>query len=171
MRTRFSVSLMLGIALGVSTLVAVSSAPAQAAGYTMKVISPTPGRIGVDAIFNGAGGGGDYDIVTCTYDPNVPTLGWNANGDLEGTTTVPGSPTLLRFEMYPAPCDGVYDGWGNVGGVHLQVDPRVIQGDLGTVVVPVAGQGGAFPIHGTILSSTPIGERRVIVDTFQIPTE
>ena len=170
MRTRFSVSLMLGIALGVSTLVAVSSTPAQAANYTMKVISPTPGRIGVDAIYDGAGGGGNYDIVTCTYDPNVPTLGWNAAGNLEGTTSVPGSPTTLRFEMYPAPCDGVYDGWGNVGGVHIQIDPRVVQGDLGTVVMPVAGQGGAFPIQGAILSSTPIGERRVVIDTFQIPT-
>ena len=59
MRTRFSVSLLLGIALGVSTLVAVSSTPAQAANYTMTVISPTPGRIGVDAICDGAGGRGN----------------------------------------------------------------------------------------------------------------
>ena len=169
MPRRFPVPLILGALLGAATIIGATGSPAAAAGYTMTVDSPVPGRIGVDAIYSGAGGGGAYDVATCSNDPGTPTLGWNAAGQLVGTTSVPGSPTQLRFEMYPGDC-GTYDGWSNVGGVHIEIDPRRVGSDLGRIVMPAVGRPGSFAIRGQILSSSPIGSGRVIVDSFQVPT-
>lgn len=167
---RIPLALAVSASLAVSALIAVGSAgPVAALGYTMTVDSPVPGRIGIDAIYSGAGGGGAYDVATCSLDPRVPTLGWNANGQLVGSTSVPGSPTQLRFEMYPGEC-GTYTGWEDVGGVHVEIDPRVSGTDLGRVSVPALGRPGSFAIRGTVLSSSPLNNGRVEVDTFQIPT-
>jgi hypothetical protein len=160
---------LLGAALAVTTLVIVGASPAAALTYTMTVDSPVPGRIGLDAIYNGAGGGGAYDVATCSSNPNTPTLGWNARGQLVGSTSVPGSPTQLRFEMYPGEC-GTYTGWGDVGGVHIEIDPRAAGTDLGVVRVPAVGRLGSFAIRGKLLSSSPLANGRVEIDTFQIPT-
>ena len=161
MRTRHSIALLAGALIGASTLVAGPGAPAQALSFSMTVVSPVEGRIGVDV-----GAGPEYSIKTCSNTPGVPTLGWNSAGQLVGTTSLPGSPTSVRFEMYPGPC-GTYDGWGNVGGVHFDAGAS---GDYGTIRMPVVGDPGVFALRGAILSSTPIGTGRVIVDTFQIPT-
>jgi hypothetical protein len=69
--------------------------------------------------------------------------------------------------MYPGVC-GRYNGWEDVGGVH--VEANLGGGDLGTITMPVDGQGGAFKMRGSILSSSKIADGRVVVDTFQIPT-
>ena len=161
MRTRHSIALLAGALIGASTLVAGPGAPAQALSFSMTVVSPVEGRIGVDV-----GAGPEYSIKTCSNTPGVPTLGWNSAGQLVGTTSLPGSPTSVRFEMYPGPC-GTYDGWGNVGGVHFDAGAS---GDYGTIRMPVVGDPGVFALRGAILSSAPIGTGRVIVDTFQIPT-
>ena len=133
------------LAAGVSTLiVAVPAAPVLAASYSMSVVSPVAGRIGIDAIYAGGGGGGEYDVKTCS-NTGQPTLGWNTAGQLVGTSSVPdskyGGLTSVRFEMYPGDC-GLYDGWGNVGGVHFETAPG--SRNLGQIVMPVAGQNGAF---------------------------
>jgi hypothetical protein len=146
---------------------------ASAASFSLRVDAPMTGRIGVDAIYAGGGGGGAYDIGTCSL-KGEPTLGWDSNGRLVGTTTVPDSlPGLgtlekIRLEMYPGEC-GHYSPWKyDVGGVHVESAPGAR--DLGTISLPVAGQGGAFRIDGAILSSTPVADGRVAVDTFQVPT-
>jgi hypothetical protein len=175
-RARFSLSTTL-TALIAATVLGTAGSAAEAAGtFTMTVTSPVPVRIGVDAIGGGYSGGGIYDIATCSNDPKVPTLGWDNVNGLTGTKYVPGSPTLLRFEMYPGVC-GTYDGWdnidpnkvnwGHVGGVHFEA--RTVS-DYGNIVMPVDGQGGAFRIRGGILSSTPINNGRLSIDTFQINT-
>ena len=165
MRKRFPIPLVLGALIGASTLVGATGQPVAAANYTMTVDSPVPGRIGVDI----AGGGAAYEIATCSNTPGVPTLGWNSAGQLVGTTSIPGSPTQVRFELYPGEC-GTYDGWGDVGGAHIEIDPRVNGTDLGRIVMPAVGRPGSFAIRGDILSSSPISTGRVIVDSFQTPT-
>ena len=67
--------------------------------------------------------------------------------------------------MYPGAC-AQYDAWGNVGGVHFETAPG--GRDLGTIVMPVEGQGGAFRLGGDILSSSPVGTDQVLVEAFQI---
>ena len=44
--------------------------------------------------------------------------------------------------MYPGTVCGTYDGWSNVGGVHLEAN--LGGGNLGAITMPVDGQGGAF---------------------------
>jgi hypothetical protein len=170
---RLPVAFALGALVCAGSIVGGPTSPASAASYTMTVVSPVPGRIGIDAIYQGGGGGGEYDVKTCTLG-NEPTLGWDASGQLTGTTSVPdsksglGSLSKVRFEMYPGEC-GTYDLWKtNVGGVHIEVQPNVR--NLGQIRMPVAGQNGAFRLDGDILSSTPITTGRVAVDTFQVPT-
>ena len=68
-------------------------------------------------------------------------------------------PNQVRVEMYPGTVCGTYDGWSNVGGVHLEAN--LGGGNLGAITMPVDGQGGAFALRGGILSSTPIGTGRV----------
>jgi hypothetical protein len=157
------------LSVAVTTAVVISPAtPALASSYSMTVVSPVAGRIGIDAVYAGGGGGGAYDVATCS-NTGQPTLGWNANGQLEGTSSVPdtkfGPLTQVRFEMYPGGC-GTYDGWGNVGGVHFETAPG--SRNLGEIVMPVVGQRGAFKLEGDILSSSPITTGRVTVDSFQI---
>ena len=161
---------LLALVLISAQVVVESARPAAAASFTMRVISPVEGRIGVDAIYEGGGGGGAYDIGTC----GDPTLGWNSSGQLEGTTTVPdslpglGSLVKIRFELYPGRC-GHYDPWKyDVGGVHVETTPGT--GNLGDVRLPVAGSDGAFRIDGQVLSSTALPDGRVGVDAFQVPT-
>lgn len=172
MKRRLDLLAALGAVVITSAIAVVPAAPASAASFTMTVRSPVPGRIGIDAIYSGGGGGGEYDVKTCTLG-GEPTLGWNSAGNLVGTTSVPnssgyGSLTKVRFEMYPGEC-GTYDAWAsNVGGVHFEVAPNV--SNLGEIVMPVANQAGAFRIDGDILSSSPITEGRVHVDSFQITT-
>ncbi|MBV1894678.1 MAG: hypothetical protein KUG57_11555 [Ilumatobacteraceae bacterium] len=165
-------SVALGALICVSAVVAAPASPAAAASYTMTVVSPVEGRVGIDAIYQN-GGGGSYDVKTCSLS-NEPVLGWSASGQLVGTTSVPssayglGSLSRVRFEMYPGEC-GTYDVWTtDVGGVHIEVDPNVH--NLGEIRMPVAGQGGAFRVDGDILSSSEITAGRVVVDSFQIAT-
>jgi hypothetical protein len=165
MRIRYP--LIMAALVGAATLVAAPAAPAQAlAPFTMSVVSPVEVRIGVDAIYSGAGGGGEYDIKTCSAS-GEPTLGWIPGAGLSGTRTLVGTPTQLRFEMYPGAC-GTYDGWDDtVGGVHFEVDPRLTV-DYGQIVMPRLGNPGVLALRGPILSSTPVTTGRVAVDAFQI---
>ncbi|HEX4980722.1 MAG TPA: hypothetical protein VFV63_03450, partial [Ilumatobacteraceae bacterium] len=159
-------ALLTAVALGLtSVVVGVMPSPAAAATFTMNVVSPGDGAIGIDAIYTNGGGGGEYDVSTCDS-------GWDTNGNLVGTQTVPdtragGSLTSVRFEMYPGRACGQHATafWGDVGGVHFETGLR--GGNLGTITMPVDGQNGAFALRGDILSSTPITEGRVHVDAFQ----
>lgn len=156
MRTRFSISLILGGLVAASTLIAGPGSPVAAANYSLSVISPVAVHIGVDAVGGSASPG--YDISPCALGGNPgTTIGFG----------VAGVPDLLRVEIYPGIC-GYYDGWSNVGGVHLEANQR--GASIGAITMPVDGQGGAFALRGTILSSSPIGTGRVVVDSFQIPT-
>ena len=156
MRTRFPVTLTLGVLIGVSTLVAGTASPAAAANYSLSVKSPVPVHIGVDAVGGTSSPG--YDISPCA-------LGGSPGSPI--AFSVGGTPNQVRLELYPGTC-GSYDGWSNVGGVHIEAN--LGGGSLGEIVMPVAGRGGAFALRGNILSSAPIGTGRVVVDTFQITT-
>ena len=154
MRSRIVLSLLVALVAG-ATLATAPSAPASAAGYSMTVVSPGPVHIGVDAVGGTASPG--YDISPCDL----------VGGPGPISFSVSGTPNQVRVEMYPGVC-GTYDGWSDVGGVHLEAN--LGGGNLGSIAVPVAGQGGAFAVRGDILSGSPIGNGRVVVDTFQIPT-
>lgn len=163
----------LTVTLAAAAAVVATAQPAQAASYTFTVTSPVVGRIGIDAIYQGGGGGGIYDIATCS-NTGQPTLGWNAAGQLEGTTTIPdtaaglGALTQTRFEMYPGPC-GTYNGWDTTtGGVHFDATPTAR--NLGNIVMPTLGNPGVFRITGGIIAPTAVTDGRVKVDSFQIPT-
>ena len=147
---------LLSALIAAATVAVGSGSPVAAASYTLSVSSPVPVHIGVDAIGGGAADG--YDITPCQ-------LGGSGNGPI--SFSVPGSPNQVRVEMYPGVC-GFYDGWSDVGGVHFEAS--ISGGDLGAIQMPVNGQNGAFALRAPILSSTPITEGRVLVDTFQIPT-
>lgn len=167
MRIRNTLSLLLVGFVCAAAVVVSRPAPAQALGFGFTVSSPIEVRIGVDALYSGAGGGGAYDIATCSG-TGGPALGWIPNVGLVGTTNAPGSPTQLRFEMYPGPC-GTYDGWDDqVGGVHFEVDPRIAGSNYGNIVMPQMGAPGVFRMTGAILPAG-ISTGRVIVDAFQIP--
>ena len=153
--------------------------------------SGTIGSIGVDAIYNGAGGG-DYETMVrwsadgrlWNYDrtPGSPTFGWRttqSNG-----ITVSGSPSVMRLEIYPHPptnCSGVnendpcywqtYDPWqGNFGGVQIQVDSTMGSDwlNVGQIDLPQLGVNGAFRLQGNILAHDAVPDNRVEVDIFQI---
>ena len=155
MRFRFTIPL-LGSLLATAVVAVGAGSPVQAANYSLTVDSPVPVHIGVDAI--GGGAKPDYDITPCQ-------LGGSSGAPIG--FSVSGSPTQVRVEMYPGVC-GYYDGWSDVGGVHFEAN--ISGGDLGPIRMPVNGQNGAFALRAPILSSTPIAEGRVHVDTFQIPT-
>ena len=172
MASRRSLLLTAAALIASTTALQLPSSPASAASYTMTVVSPIAGRIGIDAVYPDGVGDAQYDVRTCTAG-NEPTLGWNSAGQLVGTSSVPsyipgrGSLQKARFEMYPGPC-GHYTNWGEVGGVHIEAPPS--GGHLGTVKMPVAGQGGAFKIHGDVISRTPITDGRVRISAFQVAT-
>ncbi|MFZ1489060.1 MAG: hypothetical protein WAS51_03910 [Ilumatobacteraceae bacterium] len=173
-----------------SAFLATASPPAPAAAASVGFsfasggTAGTLGTIGVDAIYGGAGGGGDYDaryvwrqdgslnVELANYRPGAPAT----------ALQVPGSPTAVRMELYPKPeknCSGdgtqpcyllPYDPWkGDVGGLHIERSPRdgpdwlSVQG----VHLPVQGRGGAFRIEGSIASSTAVPDGRVHIDLFQ----
>jgi hypothetical protein len=142
-RTRHTIPLL--IALLGATLAVVPASPVAAVQYSLSV--NTRVHIGVDAV------GVAYDPCSRQGGPGPVQLGE--------------TPSQVRVELYPGVC-GTYDGWSNVGGVHI--DTNRGGGDLGAISMPIDGQGGAFAIRGPILSSSPIGEGRVIVDSFQIAT-
>lgn len=138
------------------------------------VAQGTPGRIGIDLIYE-RGGAGVYDIWPCTHNPRLPQLGWGASGTWQGRTTFSasradwGALTLVRLELYPQEC-GHYDPWsGDVGGAHVQRSPA--DGptwlDVGRVPLP-RPDNGAFPIRGRLLSSAPLTDGRVEFDVFQV---
>jgi len=84
--TRF-ISLAFGVIAAAATVGGVApSTPASAATYSMHVVSPIAGRIGIDGIYSPDDGNG-YDVTTCA--PGQPSLGWDAAGNLQGTTTIP----------------------------------------------------------------------------------
>ena len=141
----------------------------------------TGGSIGtmwVDAVTNGVGGGGAYEAG---YSWRSDGSLWNMNTAYQETTSagqplgVPGSPSLVRLELYPKPTSNFnlpYDVWsGNVGGAALQRD-RARDGanwlNVGDIPLPTIGQADAFRIEGAIVSSTPVTEGRVQFDVFQI---
>ena len=154
--------------------------------------SGTVGSIGVDAIFNGAGGGGDYDkMVRWSADGRLwnfdrtsgsPTFGWRTSQS--NGITVSGSASVMRLEIYPHPptnCSGInendacywatYDPWqGNFGGVQIQVDPTMGSNwlDVGQIDLPQLGVNGAFRLQGNILSHDAVPDNRVEIDLFQI---
>ena len=103
---------------------------------------------------------------------------WAADGSI-GQMQVDGSNSWVRFEFYPdtEPNRHDYDPWTlPVGGVHVERTPGDGPGwlQLGEIHLPTLGQTfdgqTAVRIEGDILSSTPITEGRVEVDTFQIPS-
>jgi hypothetical protein len=143
-RLRHTIPLLCAL-VGTTAIAVAPGSPVAAAQYSLSV--NTRVHIGVDAV------GVAYDPCSRQGGPGQVPLGY--------------TPNQVRIEVYPGVC-GTYDGWSNVGGVHI--DTSVGGGDLGAINMPIEGQGGAFAIRGPILSSSPIGEGRVIVDTFQIPT-
>jgi hypothetical protein len=151
-RLRFTIPL-LGSLLATTVVAVGAASPAQAASYSLSVDSRV--HIGVDALGGRSLPG--YDISPCDLGggPGPITFGLNSN------------PDKIRVEMYPGIC-GYYNGWESVGGVHFETSPKVL--NFGAISMPVDGQRGAFAVRGAILSSTPITENRVHVDTFQIPT-
>ena len=154
--------------------------------------SGTVGSIGVDAIFNGAGGGGDYDkMVRWSADGRLwnfdrtagsPTFGWRTSQS--NGITVSGSASVMRLEIYPHPptnCSGInendacywatYDPWqGNFGGVQIQVDSTMGSSwlNVGQIDLPQLGVNGAFRLQGNILSHDAVPDNRVEIDLFQI---
>ncbi|MGI9646234.1 MAG: hypothetical protein ACR2O6_13090 [Ilumatobacteraceae bacterium] len=173
MASRRSILATAAALITAATVALVPSNPASAASFTMTVDSPVVGGIGVDAIYSGGSGGPVYDIPPCAHQSSHK-LNWNSSGNLVGVTSVPnslpglGSLVRVRYEFYPGPC-GTYDPWtSDVGGIHFQAD--VPHFNLGTVKLPALGNPGSFRIDGDIISSLPITEGRVSIDTFQIPT-
>jgi hypothetical protein len=151
-RLRFTIPL-LGSLLATTVVAVGAASPAQAGNYSLSVDSRV--HIGVDALGGRSLPG--YDISPCDLGggPGPITFGLNSN------------PDKIRVEMYPGIC-GYYNGWESVGGVHFETGPNVA--NFGAISMPIDGQRGAFAVRGGILSSTPITENRVHVDTFQIPT-
>jgi hypothetical protein len=147
-RPRFAILVLSGL-IGVATVATMPGTPVAAAQYSLSV--NVRAHVGVDAP------GAAYN----------PCLSERQGGPGPISFGVNGTPSQMRVEVYPGVC-GDYNGWSNVGGVHFET--QLGGGDLGAVNLPIEGQGGAFAIRGPILSSSQIGEGRVIVDTFQIPT-
>jgi hypothetical protein len=140
--------------VGAAIVTVESGSPVAAAQYT--VTASTQVHIGVDAIGGRSAPG--YDISPCA-------LGGGADQPIPFAINT--APTSVRVEMYPGAC-GYYTGWENVGGVAIETRASSI--NLGRVVMPVDGQGGAFALRGSILSSSPISDGRLYIESFQIPT-
>ncbi len=154
MRLRSTIPLICAL-IGGSTVVAVGSgSPVAAGSYSLSVDAQV--HIGIDAIGGGSVPG--YDISPC--EPAV-------RGPGQTSFQLNSSPDRIRVEIYPGVC-GYYNGWETTGGVHFESGPNVL--NFGAITMPVDGQRGAFAVRGDILSSTPITESRVHVDSFQIPT-
>ncbi len=152
MRFRLAIPLLCSL-IGATVVAVGSGSPVAAAQYSLSV--NTQVHIGVDAVGGSASPG--YDISPCAL----------GGGPGQVSFGVGGIPDQIRIEMYPGVC-GRYNGWENVGGVHIEAN--LGGGDLGLITMPIDGQAGAFAMRGGILSSSKIGEGRVVVDTFQIPT-
>ncbi len=172
MASRRSTLLTAAALVASTTALQLPTSNVSAGSHTMTVVSPVVGGIGIDAIYSGGNGGPIYDVPPCAH--SGPQLNWNSAGNLVGTNSVPnnhpslGSLVKVRFEMYPGEC-GHYSPWtSNVGGVHFEASPST--SNLGQIRMPVLGQHGTFRIDGDIISSTPITEGRVHVNTFQIAT-
>ncbi len=170
------------LALSASTVaVSVTSVEQAAATYSFSASVATGGTIGtmwVDALYDGAGGGGAYDTG---YSWRSDGSLWNMNmSTYQETTratslTVPGAPTMVRLELYPKPTSDFnlpYDVWsGNVGGTHVQREAAKDGSgwlNFGQIPLPTLGQLDAFRIEGGIVSSTPVPDGRVEFDVFQI---
>ena len=190
MKTR----VVLALSLLISSLIATNQPAVAATSTTINFTlntSGTIGSIGVDAIYNGAGGGNYETMVRWGADGRLwnfdrttgsPTFGWRttqSNG-----ITVNGSATVMRLEIYPHPptnCTGInendpcywqtYDPWqGNFGGVQIQVDSTMGSDwlNVGQIDLPQLGVNGAFRLQGNILSHDVVADNRVEVDIFQI---
>lgn len=153
MRLRSTIPLLSAM-IATATVAVSSGSPVAASSYSLSVDAQV--HIGVDAM--GGGSVPDYDISPCTPAVRGPGL---------TTFQLASRPDKIRVEIYPGVC-GYYNGWENTGGVHFETGPNVT--NFGAISMPVDGQRGAFAVRGGILSSTPITENRVHVDTFQIPT-
>lgn len=127
-----------------------------------------PGMVGLDAIYGGDGGGGEYDDFEW----------WDENGRMLSPLTVPDRDpagralTQLRYEFYPKPKpttnEDTYDPYTvNVGGAHVEANGTA---DIGMVTLPQIGdQHGGFRADGAIVSSTPVPDGRVGYDVFHVP--
>ena len=190
MKTR----LILVFSLLISSLIAFQQPAVAATSTTVNFTlntSGTVGSIGVDAIYNGAGGGDYETMVRWSADGRLwnfdrtagsPTFGWRTSQS--NGISVNGSATVMRLEIYPHPpsnCSGTnendpcywqtYDPWqGNYGGVQIQVDSTMGSDwlDVGQVNLPQLGVNGAFRLQGNILSRDAVPDNRVEVDIFQI---
>jgi hypothetical protein len=190
MKTR----IVLVLSLLISSLIALQQPAIAASSTTINFTlntSGTVGSIGVDAIYNGAGGGDYETMVRWSADGRLwnfdrtagsPTFGWRTSQS--NGITVNGSATVMRLEIYPHPpsnCSGTnendpcywqtYDPWqGNYGGVQIQVDSTMGSDwlDVGQVNLPQLGVNGAFRLQGNILSRDAVPDNRVEVDIFQI---
>jgi hypothetical protein len=191
MKTRFFfafVMLISGLFVAQQPVLAVSSTTVN---FTLNT-GGTVGSIGVDAIYNGAGGGGEYDkMVRWSADGRLwnfdrtagsPTFGWRTSQS--NGITVNGSASVMRLEIYPHPptnCSGVnendacywatYDPWqGNFGGVQIQVDSTMGSSwlNVGQIDLPQLGVNGAFRLQGNILSHDAVADNRIEIDLFQI---
>ena len=190
MRIRVVVVLSLLISSFLAFHQPVAAATNTTINFTLNT-SGTIGSIGVDAIYNGAGGGDYETMVRWSADGRIwnfdrtaasPTFGWRTSQS--NGITVSGSASVMRLEIYPHPptnCSGVnendpcywqtYDPWqGNFGGVQIQVDSTMGSDwlDVGQVNLPQLGVNGAFRLQGNILSRDAVPDNRVEVDIFQI---
>lgn len=165
-----------------TAVVTISEAgTASAASFSVSIgTGGSVGNLGVDFLYNGGGGGGNYD----TYSR------WNSDGSLQrmkvenpnnpsyyvddparSAFEVIGSPSTVRLEFYPK-INSIYDPWsGNVGGANVQRD-RATDGagwlNFGHVDLPIVGQAGAFRITGRIVSAAQVADNRIQLDLFQI---
>jgi hypothetical protein len=152
-RLRLTIPLL--SSLVATTVVALGAgSTVDAADYSLTVDRPV--HIGIDAIGGRSAPG--YDITPCQLDGGPGRINFSVNT----------AASNVRVEMYPGAKCGPYTGWESIGGVHIEAGAR--SRDLGHIVMPVDGQGGAFALRGAILSSSPIGNGRLSIDTFQIPT-
>jgi hypothetical protein len=190
MKTRVVLVLSLLISSLIAFQAPVIAASSTTINFTLNT-SGTVGSIGVDAIYNGAGGGDYETMVRWSADGRLwnfdrtagsPTFGWRTSQS--NGITVNGSATLMRLEIYPHPpsnCSGTnendpcywqtYDPWqGIYGGVQIQVDSTMGSDwlDVGQVNLPQLGVNGAFRLQGNILSRDAVPDNRVEVDIFQI---
>jgi hypothetical protein len=191
MKTRFFFTFVMLISGLFIVQQPASAASSTTVNFTLNT-SGTVGSIGVDAIYNGAGGGGDYDkMVRWSADGRLwnfdrtagsPTFGWRTSQS--NGITVSGSASVMRLEIYPHPptnCSGTnendpcywqtYDPWqGNFGGVQIQVDSTMGSSwlNVGQIDLPQLGVNGAFRLQGNILSHDAVPDNRVEIDLFQI---
>lgn len=153
MRRRLFAAVIGAATIAAAVVVAAPASPVAAAGnLSFYLQSPIRGGVGVDA-------------PNTAYHPCPPNV---AEPNSVYSQSVDNSTSKIRVEIYPGGCSTDYDSWGTVGGIHFEVSRNVWGAyDAGDVRLPVAPHDG-FQIHGDILSSTPVSEGRVKVDTFQI---